>query len=165
MTFEKANLELPTEKEANAESMAEAPKAEKEEEKIIEESQIPDAEDTTESPAVEESEKIVVDSAQPEDAAIAESSSPKTEIENIPASPPSGPQYQNNGAENKDITPAKPKTTGGGGETSLRVHVSLLDQLMNLAGELVLSRNQLLQTIGTEDFRSAETVIGYPGRC
>lgn len=155
---EKANLELPTEKEANAESMAEAPKAEKEEEKIIEESQIPDAEDTTESPAVEESEKIVVDSAQPEDAAIAESSSPKTEIENIPASPPSGPQYQNNGAENKDITPAKPKTTGGGGETSLRVHVSLLDQLMNLAGELVLSRNQLLQTIGTEDFRSAETV-------
>ena len=45
-----------------------------------------------------------------------------------------------------------------GGETSLRVHVSLLDQLMNLAGELVLSRNQLLQTIGAEDFRNAETV-------
>ncbi|MBM9602954.1 hybrid sensor histidine kinase/response regulator [Desulfopila inferna] len=44
------------------------------------------------------------------------------------------------------------------GETSLRVHVSLLDQLMNLAGELVLSRNQLLQTIGSEDYRNAETV-------
>ncbi|CAG0897880.1 unnamed protein product [Cyprideis torosa] len=43
-------------------------------------------------------------------------------------------------------------------DTSLRVHVSLLDQLMNLAGELVLSRNQLLQTIGTDDLRSAETV-------
>lgn len=43
-------------------------------------------------------------------------------------------------------------------ETSLRVHVSLLDSLMNLAGELVLSRNQLLQTIGSEDFRNAEAV-------
>ncbi len=41
-------------------------------------------------------------------------------------------------------------------ETSLRVHVSLLDQLMTLAGELVLSRNQLLQSIGTEDQRGAE---------
>nr|MDJ0624575.1 chemotaxis protein CheA [Desulfocapsaceae bacterium] len=53
---------------------------------------------------------------------------------------------------------AKSKGASGGGETSLRVHVSLLDQLMNLAGELVLSRNQLLQTIGSEDYRSAETV-------
>lgn len=43
-------------------------------------------------------------------------------------------------------------------EASLRVHVSLLDSLMNLAGELVLSRNQLLQTIGSDDLRNAETV-------
>jgi two-component system, chemotaxis family, sensor kinase CheA len=43
-------------------------------------------------------------------------------------------------------------------ETSLRVHVSLLDSLMNLAGELVLSRNQLLQTIGSDDLRNAEAV-------
>ncbi len=43
-------------------------------------------------------------------------------------------------------------------ETSIRVHVSLLDQLMTLAGELVLSRNQLLQTIGGEDFRNMEAV-------
>ena len=32
-------------------------------------------------------------------------------------------------------------------ETSLRVNVSLLDSLMNLAGELVLARNQLTQTV------------------
>ena len=32
-------------------------------------------------------------------------------------------------------------------QTFLRVNVKLLDQLMNLAGELVLSRNQLLQTV------------------
>ena len=44
------------------------------------------------------------------------------------------------------------------GDASLRVNVSLLDSLMTLAGELVLSRNQLLQTIGTDDFKNAETV-------
>ncbi|WP_136810693.1 chemotaxis protein CheW [Desulfosediminicola flagellatus] len=43
-------------------------------------------------------------------------------------------------------------------ETSIRVNVSLLDSLMTLAGELVLSRNQLLQTIGSDDIRNAETV-------
>ncbi|MFH1147930.1 MAG: Hpt domain-containing protein, partial [Pseudomonadota bacterium] len=32
-------------------------------------------------------------------------------------------------------------------DTSLRVHVSLLDTLMTLAGEMVLSRNQLLQAM------------------
>jgi len=41
-------------------------------------------------------------------------------------------------------------------ETSLRVHVSLLDQLMTLAGELVLSRNQLLQSMLSSDRRSSE---------
>lgn len=56
------------------------------------------------------------------------------------------------------LPPEVASRTKASGETSLRVHVSLLDQLMNLAGELVLSRNQLLQTIGAEDFRNAETV-------
>jgi two-component system chemotaxis sensor kinase CheA len=41
-------------------------------------------------------------------------------------------------------------------ETSLRVHVSLLDQLMTLAGELVLSRNQLMQSITSGDQRGSE---------
>lgn len=43
-------------------------------------------------------------------------------------------------------------------DTSIRVHVSLLDSLMTLAGELVLSRNQLLQTISSDDVRNAESV-------
>ena len=43
-------------------------------------------------------------------------------------------------------------------DTSIRVTVALLDQLMNLAGELVLSRNQLLQTITSGDVRNAEAV-------
>lgn len=50
------------------------------------------------------------------------------------------------------------KTPATKAEASLRVHVSLLDSLMNLAGELVLSRNQLLQTIGSDDLRNAEAV-------
>ena len=50
------------------------------------------------------------------------------------------------------------KTTGKKTETetSLRVHVSLLDQLMTLAGELVLSRNQLLQSMSSDDHRGSE---------
>jgi len=43
-------------------------------------------------------------------------------------------------------------------DTSIRVHVSLLDSLMTLAGELVLSRNQLLQTLSSGDTQSAESV-------
>lgn len=43
-------------------------------------------------------------------------------------------------------------------DATIRVHVSLLDSLMTLAGELVLSRNQLLQGIGTGDLRSIDIV-------
>ena len=53
---------------------------------------------------------------------------------------------------NKD--PGVSATTGT--DTSLRVHVSLLDSLMNLAGELVLSRNQLLQAFSSGDQRASE---------
>jgi len=52
----------------------------------------------------------------------------------------------------------KAKSTPQKADTSIRVTVSLLDQLMNLAGELVLSRNQLLQTITSGDVRNAEAV-------
>jgi two-component system chemotaxis sensor kinase CheA len=57
-------------------------------------------------------------------------------------------------------SPQKAKTGPKAGmadqETSLRVHVSLLDQLMTLAGELVLSRNQLLQSMTSDDHRASE---------
>ena len=43
-------------------------------------------------------------------------------------------------------------------EVSLRVHVNLLDSLMTLAGELVLGRNQLLQTISSGDQHELELV-------
>lgn len=52
----------------------------------------------------------------------------------------------------------KKKTTGSiPADTSLRVNVSLLDSLMNLAGELVLGRNQLLQAVSSKDYHALET--------
>jgi len=42
-------------------------------------------------------------------------------------------------------------------QTHLRVNIDLLDNLMTLAGELVLSRNQLLQGISSNDTRTLET--------
>ena len=58
----------------------------------------------------------------------------------------------------KKTAAKKAKSSAHKADTSIRVTVSLLDQLMNLAGELVLSRNQLLQTITSGDVRNAETV-------
>lgn len=55
-------------------------------------------------------------------------------------------------AETKNPVASKPP------EASIRVTVSLLDELMTLAGELVLSRNQLLQTINSGDIHKAEAV-------
>lgn len=43
-------------------------------------------------------------------------------------------------------------------DASIRIHVSLLDSLMTLAGELVLSRNQLLQSISAQGIKGAEAV-------
>ncbi len=40
--------------------------------------------------------------------------------------------------------------------SSVRVNVTLLDRLMSLAGELVLARNQLLQSSGTRNFETIE---------
>jgi two-component system chemotaxis sensor kinase CheA len=48
-----------------------------------------------------------------------------------------------------DVSMAKP-------QSSLRVNVGLLDTLMNLAGELVLSRNQLLQGISASNLKATE---------
>ena len=52
-----------------------------------------------------------------------------------------------------DALAVKPKAT-----TSIRVQLTLLDSLMTLAGELVLSRNQLLQVIGSYDSHDLELI-------
>lgn len=43
-------------------------------------------------------------------------------------------------------------------EASIRVSVSVLDRLMNLAGELVLGRNQLILAVGRNDKASLESI-------
>lgn len=59
--------------------------------------------------------------------------------------------------ENKQPDPDLPeyKETGHA-QTSLRVSIDLLDSLMALAGEMVLSRNQLVQAISGNDRRALE---------
>lgn len=64
--------------------------------------------------------------------------------ENIVASPPKPTSEKNSESiQVKDNT-----------EPTLRVKVNLLENLMNLAGELVLSRNQLREAISRNDLRS-----------
>ncbi|MFH1672817.1 MAG: chemotaxis protein CheW [Pseudomonadota bacterium] len=51
--------------------------------------------------------------------------------------------------------PGQSASSAGSG-SSLRVNVALLDSLMNLAGELVLGRNQLIQAIAVHDVNTIE---------
>jgi two-component system chemotaxis sensor kinase CheA len=66
----------------------------------------------------------------------------------------------------KPVESAPASERGGGAdaggatavENSIRVQVGVLDCLMNLAGELVLGRNQLMQTISTEAHTGIDAV-------
>jgi two-component system chemotaxis sensor kinase CheA len=50
-----------------------------------------------------------------------------------------------------EAEPAKPRSTAGSAaESSLRVDVTLLNRMMNLVGELVLTRNQVLQATAAD---------------
>ena len=76
--------------------------------------------------------------------------------DSISTVPPS-PSISKNKQSEKTATKKADSVNAIEHETSLRVSVSLLDQLMTLAGELVLSRNQLLQSMSSDDKRSSET--------
>lgn len=56
------------------------------------------------------------------------------------------------------VHPASARASSAAAETNIRVSVGVLDRLMNLAGELVLGRNQLLQTINNSDTISLQAV-------
>ena len=58
--------------------------------------------------------------------------------------------------EDAQSTAEKDMSAGAKPQSSLRVNVGLLDTLMNLAGELVLSRNQLLQGINSSNQKATE---------
>jgi len=74
-----------------------------------------------------------------------------------PVAPPPKPTPAPKPKPTKQVSDKKPAAKVKV-DSSIRVHVSLLDSLMTLAGELVLSRNQLLQTIASDDVRNAESV-------
>jgi two-component system chemotaxis sensor kinase CheA len=114
-------------------------------EPVVEEPEAPE-EDFTEKSVVEEIEDA--EETEPE---------PETEVASTQPPVPEPVAQRQPAAVNTPATAAK-QAPPAKAETSLRVHVSLLDSLMNLAGELVLSRNQLLQTIGSDDLRNAEAV-------
>lgn len=70
------------------------------------------------------------------------SEAPPTPPPKTPAAPNPAPSPQ---------APASKASTAAAIETSIRVPVGVLDQLMNLAGELVLSRNQLMQAVASQE--------------
>ncbi len=53
---------------------------------------------------------------------------------------------------------SSPATAAPQAENSIRVQVAVLDRLMNLAGELVLGRNQLMQTVNANDKSALDSV-------
>nr|WP_319396027.1 chemotaxis protein CheW [uncultured Desulfobacter sp.] len=88
---------------------------------------------------------------------------PPAEVVSQPASvaaPAPIVEKQQNNPEVQEAPVAKSQekdlAIGGKPQSSLRVNVGLLDTLMNLAGELVLSRNQLLQGVNSSNVKATE---------
>jgi len=70
----------------------------------------------------------------------------------IAAAPPSGVPVKADGETAKPRVPATGAATAGAtaAESTLRVDVALLNRMMNLVGELVLTRNQVLQATSAD---------------
>jgi two-component system chemotaxis sensor kinase CheA len=114
---------------------------------------------SAEEVALEEIEALETPSDPAEANPLQETTPRSVQHETVPVESPSTkeqstapvPPPQVNTEEKKE-----PVTKGAEMETSLRVNVSLLDSLMNLAGELVLGRNQLLRAIESHDMRTIQ---------
>jgi two-component system chemotaxis sensor kinase CheA len=82
---------------------------------------------------------------------------PAPSAPSVPSAPPAAPPRpvvaDDETARKGDAKAPKSAITQS---DSLRVHVSLLEDLMNLAGELVLSRNQLMQAISSNALHQIE---------
>jgi two-component system chemotaxis sensor kinase CheA len=77
----------------------------------------------------------------------------------VPDSAVSSPVSQAPSTSTPSTSPSTTAARAEFSETSLRVDIALLDHLMNLAGELVLARNQLLQTTKLIDDSSFRTIV------
>lgn len=80
---------------------------------------------------------------------------PPTLAAEEPAAPRPAAEPAAEPPENRRSAAAKPPA---GGESNIRVSVETVDHLMNLAGELVLSRNQLLQALAARENNGFESV-------
>ncbi|WP_045212296.1 hybrid sensor histidine kinase/response regulator [Desulfonatronovibrio magnus] len=101
--------------------------------------------------AIKESEKVQAADQKPQPPK-AEEKPPKAPPKDQKTAPISAKSVKPRAA--KPAKPAAARAQAAAMPESLRVHVSLLENLMNLAGELVLSRNQLMQAISTKDDHS-----------
>ncbi|QDU58015.1 hybrid sensor histidine kinase/response regulator [Aeoliella mucimassa] len=110
--------------------------------------------EVAEAPVVEEpatvtevAEVEVVDSPE-----VVEEYTPTPEQSYEPEPVPAAPVSYTPPAPTSTIdTGAANKTTVTPVDSSIRVSVNVLDHLMNLAGELVLSRNQLMQAVASQE--------------
>ncbi len=75
-----------------------------------------------------------------------------------PAAPEPKPESAPKVQQKPKAAPPKPKSISTKSST-LRVHVNILDRLMNLAGELVLTRNQLMQNFSINDEKGMENAV------
>ena len=94
--------------------------------------------------------QAAVETTAPVQATAARQPEPTVQTQAAPAATKAAPKVE------KDAVAKATGEIGGKPQTSLRVNVGLLDTLMNLAGELVLSRNQLLQGINSSNVKATE---------
>jgi two-component system chemotaxis sensor kinase CheA len=97
----------------------------------------------------------------PGKAQVADTAPAEETLETRPAETvlkPQSPEAAEAKAKAKSASPTERHGANPAADTSIRVGVGLLDKLMTLAGELVLSRNQLLQTLKLEDQTKLEAV-------
>jgi len=102
------------------------------------------AEDVTEAEAAEEDASV--EAGTPETQNVQEEPAEAEATEAVPAqaeAPPPAPKAPPKAAP-KDETPAPESSVAA---KTIRVHVDLLEDLMNMVSELVLTRNQLLQIL------------------
>ena len=111
------------------------------------------APETSDDVAVsEEAEEVGAQSTEL-DAAVDEEPSPVADETLVEINTPiesAAPAVSKPEAAAAKATPAKSASTSSG-DQSIRVHLTLLDRLMELAGELVLTRNALIQSVETGD--------------
>ncbi|MCG8637150.1 MAG: chemotaxis protein CheW [Desulfobacterales bacterium] len=111
------------------------------------------------APSVVKEEAAVQPEPVAETPAMAASAAPAAQAEPAVAATPA-PQVIKEKVTKQAAVAAKSMdkdlNLGAKPQTSLRVNVGLLDTLMNLAGELVLSRNQLLQGINSSNAKATE---------